>query len=1782
MVASTKLSQFISARYAPYARWQQLWLSVLSWVSQETVKSIEWTPLVHPHYDAKDAVDNEDYKNAVRLNTEWYRNTGFVLSEKDAADYMGSASGSEYAKGSHNDGNPVDRKLTLGGDGSYGVLEAFVSGASFTVDGSQLMRFWRRADCNGESAGNIALAGVLLNNDEYKQIALNIVDWLLTKSFLSQEDRANPDSAQYGLLAWHDGSAYETYYGDDNAKAVLGLISAVSALRADGFASDEVLDAYDQRILEVILGNFRTTGRSGMRGDSISAGELDANGWEYYYNRKIDNYAPHFEALNLATYLWAYDKTGYAPLLERTKTGIRNLMDAYHNKSWKWTNGLQQERAKMILPLAWLVRIEDTAEHRAWLDEMIEDLMYYRDAETGAIRDAFGEPGEGVGMFGPFTTNSQYGNHEAPVIQKNGDPCIDALYTSSFAMMTLNEAVAATKDATLKAKYQGYSDSLADFFVRIQQVSDNKTHNGVWFRGFDYEKWETYGSDGDAAWGVWCTETGWSQAWISNTLSMKVLNTNIWDYSKNTSVSKCFEETASIMLKGVYDPNDVGDPSITASNYKSGNPELLIDGVYGSTSFNDGKWMGDEGKDITVIVDYKESKTFDKVTLGFIRSWVSGIRVAENVNVYASTDGEEYTLIGTMGTKNAFTEGENTIERLSLDVSDVNARYLKVEVINPGKLPVEHPHSNGGTVPSWMFMDELEIHISQATMADLYSILKLTRPLMIGAYTPETGAALKTARDVAEVVYAKESPSSAEIDEAYTNLREAYEALESSIAVVSMTKSTDGDHKDKLIDKAYATNLDFQNDAYIGWQNVSKIEAIIDLKAEKGISSIGYSVLSRPAWGIYVPNAKISVSNDGSTWKEVGTIDAPAHTGDNAVPVGRKPKLTLEEETVARYVKYEWTTDKEWVFIDEVEIETYDYKPATVTSTNLVKANVLVDKVYGFVPLVDPWRDYWAECEGEDFSFTVDYQDVKSFDRVSLGFLQAFSSGICTPSEAKIYASNDNLTYTLLGTIGALDPFESGAHKINRLSLDLEETNARYLKVEVTNPGTLPDRPGVKSWVFIDEIEIKYEGSTLEELKEVIDSVSNVNIEAYTEESASAYLQAKENAVAIYDSKTATPIQIDQAIKDLESAYHDLALGRVVISMSAGSKDKALLVDDQYAHTFIHTDPEYIGWQNATTFEAIVDLGSEQEIDSVGFSSSSRPQWGIYPPNATVYVSSDNLTWKEVGYLDAPEHTIDVSTAIGVINTIELSDVKGRYVKYVFENDDSHLKESVTAPGTVTRNEWVFIDEVIINDMDITKAQLQSYVEEMKKIDVSIYDSAANSFRKAIEEAEALLAKEEAVISSYHSARNKIKDAYAALTSLPIITYDKPLGKGGANGKYNILDDVYGSMIPEESSKQIFNNGTWAGIEGKDLTVTIQLEKESTFNQLRLGFLQEWRWGIRYPEYVQFMVSEDGINYTEYDKVVLDKEFTDSPSESTTVMTSPIPQTAKYIKIFIKNGGTIPAGHPYAGSPTWFFFDELTFVKDVVKTALEDAVAECISLDRDDYTENSFDELTDVLKEAQIVVADENVDQETVNEMTKRLLAAKEALVDISGLRELVETIEMIDLGQYTEESVEALKEGLDKAYKAMIDGSQEEVDAALENLDQLYSNMFVDYKVIEGANGNWAQGSKEGLTFKANGEIEKFVLVKVDGETVATEHYQVVAGSTVITFTADYLSTLNAGEHTLTVVYEDGIASCTFTIQAKNTDTADTTNNNGWMSLLFGSALAIMVLLQEKKRRKA
>jgi hypothetical protein len=195
-------------------------------------------------------------------------------------------------------------------------------------------------------------------------------------------------------------------------------------------------------------------------------------------------------------------------------------------------NGIAMQRARMLLPLAWLVRVNDTATHRAWLSTVFDGFMTRQHCvgEWCTFREELGAPGWAGTTRVP--NNENYGTFEAPLNQENDDPVCDFLYTIPFALLGLHEAAGATGNATMRAA----ADRLANFVVRAQaRSSELPALDGAFFRAFDFGKWEAWASDADLGWGAWSVESGWTQSWLTTLLGLRQLNVSLWELGQRLS-----------------------------------------------------------------------------------------------------------------------------------------------------------------------------------------------------------------------------------------------------------------------------------------------------------------------------------------------------------------------------------------------------------------------------------------------------------------------------------------------------------------------------------------------------------------------------------------------------------------------------------------------------------------------------------------------------------------------------------------------------------------------------------------------------------------------------------------------------------------------------------------------------------------------------------------------------------------------------------------------------------------------------------------------------------------------------------------------------------------------------------------------------------------------------------------------------------------------------------------------------------------------------------------------
>jgi hypothetical protein len=492
LVATSALSLFIRGRFAPRESWRALWGRLLRWLEPDAdLPGLAWTPLVRVEAGPETELSDDAEGKAYRRSLKWFR-----------------------------------EHVVYSIDWKKGAIEGFES--AIDHNGYQLRRPWVRGDCTAETGMVLACDWAFTRDPASRQMARQILDYVWSSPDFHQDD---PHSPAYGLNNWYERGP--VFYGDDNARVILSTLAARNLL------SD---DRWDERVMRCTLANLRTTGPLGFRRDRIDLHHLleAQDGWKSFHRQNVVSYAPHYQAYLWAAYLLAYALTGFDDYLERTTTAVRMTMAVYPD--WRWTNGITQELARMLLPLAFLVRIEDTPEHRRWLARVAGDLLAEMQP-CGAIRERLG-PLEN-GRYPPPQSNEAYGTAEASLIQANGDPACDLLYTANYAFLGLHEAAEATGDAELRRA----EDRLASYLCRIQVRSESHPYlDGAWMRGFDDARWEYWGSSSDAGWGAWSVESGWTNTWIATVLAMRRHDESLYDLCTASPIGPSFAQLVAEML----------------------------------------------------------------------------------------------------------------------------------------------------------------------------------------------------------------------------------------------------------------------------------------------------------------------------------------------------------------------------------------------------------------------------------------------------------------------------------------------------------------------------------------------------------------------------------------------------------------------------------------------------------------------------------------------------------------------------------------------------------------------------------------------------------------------------------------------------------------------------------------------------------------------------------------------------------------------------------------------------------------------------------------------------------------------------------------------------------------------------------------------------------------------------------------------------------------------------------------------------------------------------------
>ncbi|MBK9254908.1 MAG: beta-N-acetylhexosaminidase [Saprospiraceae bacterium] len=144
------------------------------------------------------------------------------------------------------------------------------------------------------------------------------------------------------------------------------------------------------------------------------------------------------------------------------------------------------------------------------------------------------------------------------------------------------------------------------------------------------------------------------------------------------------------------------DPAPSKKYFANG-PGSIVNGITGSDEKYGGtEWLGFEGTDATVTLDFGKEVNFVQVHCRFFRGEGQWIYLPPQVDILISTDGtnfEKVTGISNIG-------AADKIGDINFDLGSTRARYLRVFAKNYGVIP---SGAQGAGHKAWLFMDEINV-----------------------------------------------------------------------------------------------------------------------------------------------------------------------------------------------------------------------------------------------------------------------------------------------------------------------------------------------------------------------------------------------------------------------------------------------------------------------------------------------------------------------------------------------------------------------------------------------------------------------------------------------------------------------------------------------------------------------------------------------------------------------------------------------------------------------------------------------------------------------------------------------------------------------------------------------------------------------------------------------------------------------------------------------------------------------------------------------------------------
>lgn len=157
-------------------------------------------------------------------------------------------------------------------------------------------------------------------------------------------------------------------------------------------------------------------------------------------------------------------------------------------------------------------------------------------------------------------------------------------------------------------------------------------------------------------------------------------------------------------------------------------------------------------------------------------------------------------------------------------------------------------------------------------------------------------------------------------------------------------------------------------------------------------------------------------------------------------------------------------------------------------------------------------------------------------------------------------------------------------------------------------------------------------------------------------------------------------------------------------------------------------------------------------------------------------------------------------------------------------------------------------------------------------------------------------------------------------------------------GKLALLHTPYADYKPEYAASGMgaladgvtggdrYNDGNWQGYWGNDIDAEFDFGKTTALQHIKIRFFQNIHDWIMSPNTVELYTSKNGKDYELYKTLTLkDVDYNSGSPAIYTLQDDGLAIKFRYVRVVVKNAGSLPAWHQAKGQPSYIFCDEIVF-----------------------------------------------------------------------------------------------------------------------------------------------------------------------------------------------------------------------------------------------------------------